>query len=337
MTQSAQTESTAETGASRAAGLADAGRARAGAAGRGRARAAGRASVLDHGSGRNLLYVLPGLIVYALFVFVPILAALVVSLTSWNGLGLPAFVGLSNYVELFSDGRFYTALGNNAQFIIFYCVLPLIIGICLAAIISMVRARERLALRTLLFMPYIMPTAVLGIIWQWLYNPAFGPLDQFLKLIGLRSLALPWLGDFNLVLPAVGAVAVWYFFGFCMVVFLTGMQRIDPSLFDAARVDGARAAQSFRYITLPSLLPEIRVVLLLTVIASIKSFDLIFTMTRGGPGNATLVPNTYMYQLGFQLNRYGYAAAVAIVGAVLVFAVNYAIHRLVRPVDGTAD
>jgi raffinose/stachyose/melibiose transport system permease protein len=178
---------------------------------------------------------------------------------------------------------------------------------------------------------------VLGIIFQWLYNPAFGPFNQILKAVGLGKLALPWLGDFNFVLPAVGAVAVWYFFGFCMVVFLSGMQRIDPSLFDAARADGARGWQSFWYITLPQLMPEIRVVLLLTVIASIKSFDLIFTMTRGGPGNATLVPNIYMYELGFQLNRYGYAAAVAIIGAILVFVVNFAIHQGMRRLDRSAN
>ncbi|MDR3473962.1 MAG: sugar ABC transporter permease [Devosia sp.] len=291
------------------------------------------ASILDRAGGGNLLYVLPGLIVYGCFVFVPIIAALVVSLTEWNGLAMPVFVGIRNYIELFADGRFYTALGNNAEFIIFYCVVPLIIGIALAAIISVVKQRERLVLRTLFFLPYIMPTAVLGIIFQWLYNPAFGPFNQFLKAVGLGKIALPWLGDFNFVLPAVGAVATWYFFGFCMVVFLTGMQRIDPSLFDAAKVDGARGWESFLHITLPSLLPEIRVVLLLTVIASIKSFDLIFTMTRGGPGNATLVPNIYMYQLGFQLNRFGYAAAVAIIGAILVFAVNFAIHQLMRQTD----
>jgi raffinose/stachyose/melibiose transport system permease protein len=292
------------------------------------------ASILDRTGRGSLLYLLPGLLVYLVFVFVPIVAALAVSLTEWNGLAVPVFVGLRNYVELFADGRFYVALGNNAQFIIFYCVLPLIIGICLAAIVSAVKQRERLVLRTLFFLPYIMPTAVLGIIFQWLYNPAFGPFNQFLKAIGLGRLALPWLGDFTFVLPAVGAVATWYFFGFCMVVFLTGMQRIDPALFDAAKVDGAKGWQSFLYITLPSLLPEIRVVLLLTVIASIKSFDLIFTMTRGGPGNATLVPNIYMYQLGFQLNRFGYAAAVAIIGAVLVFVVNAAIHLLMRRTDG---
>ena len=255
------------------------------------------------------------------------------SFTEWNGIARPVLIGITNYVNLFMDGRFYIALRNNAVLILFYCVFPLMIGVALAAIISVVRPRERLTLRTLLFMPYIMPTAVLGIIWQWLYNPAFGPIDQGLRLLGLGQFALPWLGDFNFVLPAVGAVATWYFFGFCMVIFLTGMQRIDPSLFDAARVDGARGWQSFLYITLPSLIPEIRIVLLLTVIASIKSFDLIFTMTRGGPGTATLVPNIYMYDLGFHLNRYGYAAAVAIVGAILVFAVNFLIHRFVRPID----
>jgi raffinose/stachyose/melibiose transport system permease protein len=294
-------------------------------------------SVLDRRGYGNLIYVLPGLIVYAIFVLVPICSAVVVSLTEWNGLAIPVFVGLENYIDLFADDRFYLALGNNAEFIIFYCVLPLIIGICLAAIISMIRQRERLVLRTLLFMPYIMPTAVLGIIWQWLYNPAFGPLNQFLKAVGLGAIALPWLGSFTFVLPAVGAVATWYFFGFCMVIFLTGMQRIDPQFYDAARVDGAKGWQSFFYITLPSLLPEIRVVLLLTIIASIKSFDLIFTMTRGGPGNATLVPNIYMYQLGFQLNRYGYAAAVALIGAVLVFTVNFVIHQVMKRVEGTIN
>lgn len=290
-------------------------------------------SVLDRAGGSNFVYVLPGVIVYAAFVFIPILAAVGVSLTDWNGIAAPVFVGLKNYTALFADALFYRALGNNAQFIVFYCVLPLIIGIVLAAIISTSSTRERQALRTLFFLPYIMPTAVLGIIFQWLYNPAFGPFNQILKAVGLRSLALPWLGDFNLALPAVGAVATWFYFGFCMVVFLTGIQRIDPSLHDAAKMDGASPRQSFQSITMPLLMPEIRVVLLLTVIASIKSFDLIFTMTRGGPSNATLVPNIYMYQLGFQLNRFGYAAAVAIIGALLVFAVNIAIHQTMRRLD----
>ncbi|MCM2293103.1 sugar ABC transporter permease [Allorhizobium sp. BGMRC 0089] len=288
-------------------------------------------SVLDAPVRKNLIFVLPGLILYGAFVLGPIVAAVVISFTRWNGLSLPSFVGFGNYIELFSDSRFFTALKNNAVLMLFYCLAPLALGIVLAAIIRSIKTREQLALRTLLFMPYIMPSAVLGIIWQWLYNPAFGPINQGLKIIGLGAIALPWLGDFTFALPAVGAVAAWYYFGFCMVIFLTGLQRIDPSLFEAARVDGASPFTIFRRITLPLLLPEIRVVLLLTIIASIKSFDLVFTMTRGGPANATLVPNIYMYELGFHLNRYGYAAAVAIIGAIIIFIVNYAVHRFVRP------
>lgn len=295
-------------------------------------------SPLDANTSRNLIYILPGLLVYFALVLGPIIAAIGISFTEWNGIGLPNWIGFGNYAKLLSDETFYVALKNNALFMVFYCVIPIVVGLLLAALVWSLRQREQFALRTLLFLPYIMPTAVLGIIWHWLYNPAFGPINQALKLAGLGSIALPWLGDFTFVLPAVGIVASWYFFGFCMVLFLSGIQRIDPSLFEAARVDGASGSRIFFFITLPLLLPEIRIALLLTIIASIKSFDLIFTMTRGGPANATLVPNIYMYELGFQLNRYGYASAVAIIGAILVFTINYAVHRLVRPVnEGSAS
>ncbi len=290
-------------------------------------------SPLDAKASRNLIYILPGLLLYFALVLGPIVAAIGISFTEWDGISAPNWIGLGNFSKLFSDGTFYIALKNNALFMVFYCVIPLVVGLVLASIIWTLRQREQFALRTLLFLPYIMPTAVLGIIWHWLYNPAFGPINQALKLVGLGAIALPWLGDFTFVLPAVGLVASWYFFGFCMVLFLSGIQRIDPSLFEAAKVDGASASRIFFFITLPLLLPEIRIALLLTIIASIKSFDLIFTMTRGGPANATIVPNIYMYELGFQLNRYGYASAVAIIGAVLVFMINYAVHRLVRPLN----
>jgi len=187
-------------------------------------------SALDGSQQTNFIYLLPGLLLYTAFVFGPIVAALGLSLTSWDGLTMPRWVGLGNYADLFSDSRFYIALRNNAELMIFYCVLPLVLGITLAACVWNLKQREQLALRTFLFLPYIMPTAVLGIIWAWLYNPAFGPFNQFLRAIGLSRFALPWLGDFNFVLPAVGIVATWYFFGFCMVIFLTGIQRIDPSL-----------------------------------------------------------------------------------------------------------
>lgn len=290
-------------------------------------------SVLDASVRRNLVFVLPGLVFYTAFVLGPIVAAVYLSFTKWDGISRPKIVGLHNYLSLFEDAKFITALTNNAELMLFYCLVPLALGMALASIVRSLGGREQLAIRTLLFMPYIMPSAVLGIIWRWLYNPAFGPINQIFDGVGLHSLSIPWLGSFSFALPAVGAVAAWYYFGFCMVIFLTGLQRLDPSIFEAARADGAGPIYTFRRITAPLLLPEIRIVLLLTIIASIKSFDLIFTMTRGGPANATLVPNILMYQLGFQLSRYGYAAAVAIVGAVLIFAVNFAIHRFMRSAD----
>ncbi|MDZ5452632.1 sugar ABC transporter permease [Labrys sp. ZIDIC5] len=283
--------------------------------------------MLDASKSRNLLYILPSLLIYGAFVLVPILSSIVLGFTAWDGISAPRFVGLENYAALFSDPVFYVALKNNLVLLIFYVALPLLLGLAMAAIVTSIHSREQLILRTLYFMPYVMPTAVLGIIWRWLYNPAFGPLNQALKAIGLKSLALPWLGSFTFALPAVGLVANWYYAGFCMAIFMSGLQRVEPSLYDAAKVDGASPLQSFRHISVPSLLPEVRIVLLLTIIFSIKNFDLVFTMTRGAPANATLVPNLYMYQLGFDLGRYGYASAVAVIGAILIFMVNGAIHR----------
>lgn len=136
-------------------------------------------SALDGSQQTNFIYLLPGLLFYAAFVFGPIVAALGLSLTSWDGLSMPKWVGLGNYVDLFSDSRFYIALRNNAELMIFYCVLPLVLGITLAACVWNLKQREQLALRTFLFLPYIMPTAVLGIIWAWLYNPALARSISF--------------------------------------------------------------------------------------------------------------------------------------------------------------
>lgn len=282
------------------------------------------------GSAWGAAYLAPAALVYLAFVGLPIAASAWLSLTSWNGTAAPSFVGASNYVAILGDARFLTALRNNAAFLVFYAVLPMAIGLVLSDLIARAGRRERVPLRILFFLPYVMPSAVLGVIWRWLYNPAFGPIDQVLRGIGLPGAALAWLGDFSAALPAVGFVAVWYFTGFCTVLFLGGLQRLDPTLFQAAALDGASPVRTFWSIAVPNLRPELRIAALLTVIASVKAFDLVFVMTRGGPGTSTLVTNIYMYENGFQLNRFGYAAAVAIIGAVLVFAVNGAIQFLFR-------
>ncbi|ANI84344.1 carbohydrate ABC transporter permease [Kosakonia oryzae] len=287
--------------------------------------------MLNKSAWRNALYLLPAVLVYAVFLLVPLLASLGISFTDWDGTSVPVFSGISNYLRMFSDPVFWVALGNNALLMLFYTLLPISVGLLLCSFLYETRNNnERSLLRIFFFLPYIMPMAVLGVVWRWLYNPAFGPIDQFLRAIGLPQLALSWLGDFNWALPAVGIVATWYFFGFCLVLFMSGLQRMDPSLLEAADLDGSSRRQKFMRITLPSLRPELRIALLLTVIASLKAFDLVYVMTQGGPGTSTMVTNLFMYKQGFDLHYFGYASAVAVFSMMIVLLINALIHFAIR-------
>lgn len=287
--------------------------------------------MLNLSGWRNFLYVLPAVLVYAVFLLLPLLASLGISFTEWDGTSLPVFSGVSNYLRMFSDPVFWIALGNNAILMLFYTLLPISIGLLLCSFLYDTRNNsERSVLRILFFLPYIMPMAVLGVVWRWLYNPAFGPIDQLLRAIGLPQLAMSWLGDFTWALPAVGLVATWYFFGFCLVLFMAGQQRMDPSLLEAADLDGSSRRQKFMRITLPALRPEVRIALLLTVIASLKAFDLVYVMTQGGPGTSTMVTNIFMYKQGFDLHYFGYASSVAVFSMLIVLGINYLIHLALK-------
>lgn len=279
----------------------------------------------------NTVYILPALLVYTVFLLFPLGASLAIAFTDWDGSTRPLFIGLGNFVQIFKDGQFWTAVGNNVIFMLFYTLLPVSLGLALCSFLSQLRGNKELTvLRVLFFLPYIMPMAVLGVVWRWLYNPAMGPINQFLRAIGLPHLALAWLGDFDWALPATGMVAVWYFFGFCLILFMAGIQRMDPSIHEAAELDGSSHWQKFRRITLPGLRPEIRIALIITVIASLKAFDLVYVMTQGGPGTSTLVTNMYMYQQGFDLRHFGYASAVAIVSLIIVLSINGILHIAMR-------
>ncbi|NRH24130.1 carbohydrate ABC transporter permease [Pantoea stewartii] len=287
--------------------------------------------MLNQSSWRNFLYLLPAVLVYGLFLLLPLLASLGISFTEWDGISMPVFAGVANYLRMFSDPVFWIALGNNAILMLFYTLLPISVGLLLCSFLYETRNNtECSVLRILFFLPYIMPMAVLGVVWRWLYNPAFGPIDQFLRAVGLPQLAMSWLGDFTWALPAVGMVATWYFFGFCLVLFMAGLQRMDPSLLEAADLDGSSRRRKFMRITLPGLRPELRIALLLTVIASLKAFDLVYVMTQGGPGTSTMVTNIFMYKQGFDLHYFGYASSVAVFSMVIVLGINYLIHLALK-------
>ncbi|MBK8047907.1 MAG: sugar ABC transporter permease [Anaerolineales bacterium] len=271
------------------------------------------------------LYILPGFAIYAVFVLWPIVDTLRYSFFAWDGFTAPVFNGVQNYVDLLQDPLFHIALRNSLVFILFYSILPIVLGLILTMLLVRRRIFGLVVFRAGLFVPYILSMVVVGVVWRWIYNPSFGPLNQLLRAVGLDLLARPWLGDFTWALPAVGFVGMWVQYGFCMVLFIAGAQRIDETLYVAAKIDGAGETQQLWNITLPGLRGEISVALVTTLIAALRVFDLIFVTTRGGPGNQTTVVAMLIYDNAFVLNRAGYAAAIAVVLTLIILAISYAV------------
>jgi raffinose/stachyose/melibiose transport system permease protein len=276
------------------------------------------------------LYILPGFLIYVIFVLWPIFDTLRYSFYSWDGFSSPVFIGLDNYAQLFTDQSLRLALRNNLLFIAFYTVFPIGVALLLTALLTRRQIWGLSFFRAGLFVPYVLSMVVVGVVWRWIYNPAFGPLNQLLKAVGLGAWAHPWLGDFTWALPAVGLVGTWVQYGFCLVLFMAGVQRIEEQLYDAAKIDGANEIQQFWYITWPSLRPEIAVALVTTLITALRVFDLVYVTTRGGPGDETLVASLWLYQNAFQLNRVGYAATIAVVLTVIILIVSYIVLTFQR-------
>ena len=215
---------------------------------------------------------------------------------------------------------------GTALKIVFVCV-SVIIGLLLTAALTRSTIRGFRFFRTTLFLPQLIAGVVIAQAWTWVYATE-GPLNRALELVGLGSLTRPWLGDFTWALPSIGAIGTWVTFGLCMVLFIAGVQKIPTSLYDAARVDGAGAVREFFAVTLPGLRGEILVAFVLTTINALRSFDIVYNTTAGGPGGETLVPSLYMYQNAFLYNRVGYAAAIATVLAVTIFVLAAIVLRI---------
>jgi raffinose/stachyose/melibiose transport system permease protein len=281
------------------------------------------------GDPRNVawLYVLPGLAFYVLFTLAPLLHTVWYSLFSWDGLTEKTWVGLDNYSEALRDTVLRDSFVHTGVLIVYYAVFPVIIGLLLTAALTRTPIRGFRFFRTVLFLPVLIAGVVVAQAWTWVYATD-GPLNRFLELVGLGSWARPWLGDFTWALPAIGAIGTWVTFGLCMVLFVAGVQKIPQSLYDAARVDGAGAVREFFAVTLPGLRNEILVAFVLTTINALRSFDVIYNTTAGGPGGETLVPSMYMYQNAFLYNRVGYAAAIATILAVAIFVLAAIVLRV---------
>jgi raffinose/stachyose/melibiose transport system permease protein len=276
------------------------------------------------------LFVLPALVMYALFVLQPLLLTVQYSLYRWDGVGPATWVGLANYGTVLSDPRLVETLFNAFRLVVFYSFIPVALGLVTAAVIHRVAAgRLGTISRTVLFLPQVIPLVAAGIIWGRMLSLK-GLVNQVLGAVGLDDVTRAWLGDFDTALPAVGIIGIWVLLGFCTVLLLTGMGKIDGALYESARIDGAGWFQEFRAITVPSLRYEVGVCITVTVIAALAAFDIVYVATGGGPGGATAVPGIQIYILAFLERQVGLASALAVVLVILVLLVILPIQRLTR-------
>jgi raffinose/stachyose/melibiose transport system permease protein len=247
------------------------------------------------------LFMLPLLVVNGLVIAGPGVASVYYSFTDWSGVGAAHWTGLANYRRLFSDQAFATAFVHNVWWTVFFLIVPMAMGLFGAYLLSRIR-KFQLLFRIAYFVPYIVATVVSSAVWENLLSPDHG-------------LKVNFLGDGSLALPSVAFVNNWQWWGFLVVVYLAAMQGVSPSLYEAARLDGAGAWQEFRYVTLPSIRPTVVFLALMTIIWSFLIFDYIYILTQGGPAGATEVLGTLLYKSAFAEHEAGYAATIGVVMA----------------------
>ena len=280
-----------------------------------------------------ILFLLPALTLFFLFVIYPIFRSIYYSMFDWKGFG-PAvdFIGLGNYKKILNDAVFLKSIKN----VLLIIVLSLSLQLPIALILAVLVGRDlpgRSFFRTVFFLPYVLSEVNTGIMWMLLYNPdpERGFLNAILVLMGLQPVA--WLADMNVVIYAVFITLTWKYFGFHMMLYLTGFQNIPKEIEEAARIDGANAVQNFFRITLPLLGSTIKTSVYMSVLGSIQQFVLIWVMTRGGPVNASETMATYMYRFGFVRFQLGYGAAVAIIMFILCMIFSLFYQALTRKPD----
>jgi raffinose/stachyose/melibiose transport system permease protein len=273
------------------------------------------------------LYLLPAFLVYGAFLLYPLLRSVQLSFYEWNGLTLGTWVGLDNYVDVVTDPDLRGAFGHALVLMVFYAVLPVVVGLVLASILNRAKVRGLPFFRTVVFLPQVIAMVVVAVAWRRIYAPD-GGLNQLLDALGLGSLARAWLGDYGAALPAIGVIGTWFETGLVTILLLAGMGRIGSELYEAARLDGAGPVREFFAVTLPSVRGEIAVALTLTVIAALRTFDLVYVTTRGGPGTSTTVPSYEVYHRAFELGQVGSAAAVGVCLTAIIFVIAFAINRI---------
>jgi ABC-type sugar transport system permease subunit len=276
----------------------------------------------------GMFFVLPALLLYLVFMVYPFFQSIYLSFTSWNGASpVKEWIGLDNYRALIRDPMLWLSLRHNLIWVIVGTVAPIVIGMGLALLLWQ-RPKGFTLFRTVYFMPQVLSTVVIGIVWNWIYNPIFGILNTGLDAVGLEGVSRGWLGDPDVALYAVLIAAIWATIGFTFVIFLAGLQNVSKDLLEAATIDGANAWQRFWNVTVPQMAGVINIVVAFLLIGGFNVFDIIFVMTGGGPANATEVLATYTYKEAFTQNNVGYASTLSVVITVISLIASVTFIRL---------
>ena len=281
-----------------------------------------------------LIFLLPALILFCGVLIAPIGASAYYSFFDWNGLGAKTFIGLANYKELFTSDAigFMKALGNSLLLAALSVFLQLPLALGLALLLGKNIKGERVFL-SVYFMPVLISTVVIGQLWLKIYNPDYGILNVLLRSIGLEKWAKIWLGDTKTALGAAFVPILWQYVGYHMLLLYAGVKSVPPELREAAMLDGATDGQINRYVVLPYIKPIIRISVIFAVTGSLKSFDLIYVLTNGGPLHSTEVPSTLMINMLFLRNRYGMGSTIAVMLILLCFGFALLISAIFKEED----
>ena len=278
-----------------------------------------------------LLFILPALLLFLLILVAPIFFSGYFSFFDWNGFGTKTFIGIDNYKELFTNDSisFVKALCNSLLLALLSVGIQLPLALGLALLIGKGRKGER-GFLSIYFIPVLISTVVIGQLWRKIYNPSYGLLNVMLRAIGLDGLAKIWLGDVKTALGAVFIPTLWQYVGYHMLLMYAGIKSVPNEYREAAMIDGATEGQVNRYIVLPYIKPILKISTIFAVTGSLKSFDLIYVLTNGGPLNSTEVPSTLMINMLFLRNRYGMGSTIAFLLIILCFAFALIISRIFK-------
>ena len=298
----------------------------------------GMSRIPGNPSNRFWWYLIPGLLVLLWIIIVPAIWNIYLSFTNYRGIRPPRWIGIDNWSRLIRDATFWASFRNSIWMIVAMVVIPILIGLILASLVFDVvqkrfGAKTASTMRAVYYFPQLLPISVAALVMGWIFRPENGALNAILKGMGLGRFQHNWLGSPDTALIFLMIIMIWIQLGYPLVIFMSGLQRVDPELYEAASLDGANWWQRFKVITLPAIKPEIFVVALTCTIAALKVFAPVYMLTKGGPGDSTIVPSYYSYTQFFQSQQVGYGAAISTALTIVIIVISVVFTNVQQRVE----